>query len=1185
MSQALRIRLEDAMNQPGARFQRLNALKEILRGITGTTVPRTTTQGDAEGFIFARIQQLEFEENQQFEINQQQLIQQAEQQWHAGQVNFNELQLAVAADPENPFDNTTEYTREGLFEQFDTIASQTSAAISESEAFEIMTVGDAYFTMMWAAEYARLNGVKIQLYVDKTDENITDIDGRVLDEQFTKNNESAMLITAETTERAIRAKANSIILNAMFFYDGEVKSDKRGDYEFRFVVFGGDEDEMPIFVKAGELNCMLQIIYDNIQTYKDGSRAYKVYDKFVNLTKELGEKGFDIKRTAEYLGFLPFDFTFFDRHGVVHESLSTVKNRESRHDIKQLKICIENEHAVIKRLTKSFVSREKIYCGDEEKDKYDRCEALRWSENPEEAAKCLRRIDERNRLILFSFAEFYGLDIHAINSRYPFITADDCIIKTFNSVSDSEALTPNAQNTALFLNGLKKQAGINKKYLNYERYYKRARLTPITYRSTNWSNEIHTKIDGTRMYLQALKKVRVPYDNLEHYNLSLNPKETREFVDMIGDFYGFAFCEYPDRFPGAFRHIWRAAEVYDLQTVKGLAGEGIYPADIKFIAMTRKYHDCEDFPIKFCESLPKGEFNSMIGALFKKRRIRTQAINCEQDYKLFMKHLNDNKFKVISRKKTGVIYPVDSNERHHADRSIKELFYEFVPNPGFQRAEISEGFEQRIIEYKVPKQMDKFQPRGWPALQTAITNIVAFTMCKLENYMTQQGYTVAGVWGDGLTYEIPKNTPANLLSEVRKITGFDFKFEKIPEDNKHLVKTIELEQRAHKKISLPSSVPTKFIYDIETVVNLSSMLLEGPGGSGKTHFLKSLTGELENCIITSSKQKTARDIGGKTVHKVCSYFPDYEKDDAGKTVPNWNAHDTAGDYALNQASYIVLDEVYVSPAECTEKVINSGSLVFYTGDKLQKSLIGEKAYDLPKKYAELGRPLNCLNFSANMRFKRLDGTPHAEHYEMLNELRKFIRTAHDPELIPIPRNATDSQLIKALSAKNYSTKDFIDQWIRQYKLPAVKYNVRNAKKILSDVDKNELTVLGAVNAKIVDQWNQLIEHKIQVGSKVITHDCKENGIIGIVKGFCGGKNEGTPSEYVEILQMDEIKKFRLSKLKLAYSMSVDKSQGSTFSGTVVVDCRNMKDLATFYVALSRAKYPEKIKLVTGRPSK
>jgi hypothetical protein len=1098
----------------------------------------------------------------------------------------------------------TQYDKGEVMERFQEFRTKTDEAVTESKAFRIETMGDGYFMMLWAAEFAREWGVNMQLFVSRASKKIMNEDGSLAEKQFSREIDSALFIDENTTEEKIRNKVNEIMISALFFYDGELYSDKRDDFEFRFVAFDPEfsPEDIPVFVKAGAMNCMLKLIYDNIREHANGTKFYNVYDRFVNLTKKLGDKGFDIRKTGELLGDLPFDFEFHDRHSVVYSCKSKIKNRENRKDIKKLRVDIENEHAKVRNMLRS---KDVLYIGDEEQDKKELDELRDFLDNGDHKDfyesdflimedECRKVIEERNRSRLLCFAEYYGLDVCGRNTPYPFIIGDREILKTYRH---DDGITPTAENVKKFLDGLKKTAGQNVKYRNYEKYWRRARFTPIMYRSINWDREIHTKIDGCRMYLQALERVRIPQDTLEHYNLDLNEKESAELVDILANknVYGFAFCEY-DEFDGPFRRIWRKADVYEISIIKMLAEEGFYPKNIRYIAMTRKYLDRENFDMDFCRRLRKGPFNSMIGALFKRRRVRTQYINCQQDYHLFMAHMNNKEMKVISEEKTGVKVPLDSNDRHHHSGSFRNVLNDFNFTWGSSKKS-EKYFEQRVIQYKIPKS-DDWKPSGLPSLQTAITNIVAFNMCKLEKHLLSKGVKIVGCWGDGLTY-VKSTECENILQEARNATGFDFKYEWLPENCDGLVKTKELLQRERTKfLPLESSVPRKFIYDIEAVLSLENMLLEGPGGSGKTHFLKSLCGELENVIITSSKQKTARDIGGQTVQKLCSYYPsnkDNLENAKVKQIGKWSVHTIKrgkkfdSDRPLREASYVVLDECYVSPKECTDKVIDFGGLTFYTGDKFQKTLVGEELYDFEAKYKTIGRPLKKIEFLANMRFKKLDGARHDEHFEMLNDLRTFIGTEADPELIPVD----EKKIAISLAKKNRACKKFIADWAKKYNLNSAKYSVRKLRPLISDKDNN--IILSAKN-DYVDEWNKLLEPEIQVGSKIITQNSKENGIIAYVSEFLDGKNNGTDKQYVSVKYEEGTsgerassfplapgtkvtKKIRLDKVKLFYSTTIDKSQGSTYSENVILDCRAIKDLRTFYVGLSRCRYPENLRLI------
>ncbi len=371
-----------------------------------------------------------------------------------------------------------------------------------------------------------------------------------------------------------------------------------------------------------------------------------------------------------------------------------------------------------------------------------------------------------------------------------------------------------------------------------------------------------------------------------------------------------------------------------------------------------------------------------------------------------------------------------------------------------------------------------------------------------------------------------------------------------------------------------------------------NIFLTGQAGTGKTTTINRYIEWAErndiNVALTASTGISAINIGGTTIHsflgsKLANSIEEYNKLNVNKS--NWKKIKEN----INKIDSLVIDEVSMLNAKYIDmidyilkKATNisepfGGKKVIFVGDFLQLPPISknkEFAFD-SKAWRE-----------AKIKILNLTKIHRQEDAEFVNILGK-IRLGNIDELIINYLDRINYKKIEnddsvKLFAKNVNVDEFNKNELNKIKGRPKIYEAKitgkdsNYKKnIVKNVLANKILEL-KVGSRIMSLKNDY-NHNFVNGSlgKIIQLNPKSVRV-----RFDNGFETTFGYEKWETFDLDGkvTASFEQIPLKLAYAITIHKSQGMTID-KLTIDCLGIFEEGQFYVAISRAKNKEGLKLV------
>lgn len=379
---------------------------------------------------------------------------------------------------------------------------------------------------------------------------------------------------------------------------------------------------------------------------------------------------------------------------------------------------------------------------------------------------------------------------------------------------------------------------------------------------------------------------------------------------------------------------------------------------------------------------------------------------------------------------------------------------------------------------------------------------------------------------------------------------------------------------------------------IDEVFAGKNIFLTGKAGTGKSFVVKLILEKLKqnhkNVVAIAPTGIAANNIGGQTIHSMFSVNPfgvaDYD---------SCNFLRSEKMRMMKKIHTIFIDEVsmlrpdLLDAIDWTLKKNGCGGL-----DTKQVIFIGDLK-QLPPVLDDNTRSILYRDYDG-------DNFNHAKIYNKLNvtqiELDEVLRQS-DEEFIThlnIIRDGNKSEYFKKFVGSDY--KGVI---LAPYNATVEKYNAEGLAAINSEEFIFDAKVEGNVKA---DDFNLQSQVKVKQGCKIMyLINSKENplvnGTIGIfithsgcnyirVKGTDYAlqivkftKKEYVFDENINELTLKEIGSIEQIPIKLAYALSIHKSQGLTFDEVTVDLTRPCFQKGQMYVALSRVTSPNGLRII------
>ena len=404
-----------------------------------------------------------------------------------------------------------------------------------------------------------------------------------------------------------------------------------------------------------------------------------------------------------------------------------------------------------------------------------------------------------------------------------------------------------------------------------------------------------------------------------------------------------------------------------------------------------------------------------------------------------------------------------------------------------------------------------------------------------------------------------------------------------------------------------------------------NLFITGGGGVGKSYLIGQLQKELP-LVITSTTGISAVNIEGQTIH---SWAGIGIADKPIAKVVDFILNDKRGKQKRRDiwaADYLVIDEIsmlnsytldYINEVLKHVRQDNrpfGGIRVILVGDffQLPPVHIGEEI--------EINRAKRLINYAFNSQtWKELDletiqltkvwRQTDKDFIDTLNNLRVGKITEKDIQLLETRNHCFDvpEEAVK-IFAVNYQVDAENERRFNALPGDAVTFNAINqircyvgGKSLMLNPSDKRVPIYDLQKYESFDKDCRIPnELKIKVGCRVmllknIDFDrCLVNGSCGYVKSFSSdcitvdfdnGETYSVGREATEIKQGETVKISREQfPLRLAYSVSVHKSQGQTFD-SCFIDCSNFFECGQGYVALSRARTLDKLYLRNFNPAK
>lgn len=380
---------------------------------------------------------------------------------------------------------------------------------------------------------------------------------------------------------------------------------------------------------------------------------------------------------------------------------------------------------------------------------------------------------------------------------------------------------------------------------------------------------------------------------------------------------------------------------------------------------------------------------------------------------------------------------------------------------------------------------------------------------------------------------------------------------------------------------------------IQAIKNKQNVFITGPGGTGKSAIIKYLANKFETRIIgiTAMTGTAAVLINGQTLHSYLGIGLGKDSVDdlvtkitnKSKILKKWDDLDIL---VVDEIS-MLSDELLIKLNKVAKKIKNDdkpfgGIQLVFAGDFLQLPCIKRNFCFETDDWIECSfttfqlknilrqhdvRFQECLNNARYGRITLKDIEYCTINCQLLNSNSdKFHIKPTRIYCHNIDVNAINEKKLKKLNTSEIKKYDFDIEY------NPIFYNIRNYEFMFHDITKlcnAQPTICLSVGAQVMLLINIDIEHGLVNGSRGVVLEFTNNELPVVL--FKNGSKVIIDFHKYEVMDGKKIIAtiFQIP-LKLAYAITVHKSQGMTID-SAVIDLNGVFEYGQAYVALSRVK--------------
>lgn len=373
-----------------------------------------------------------------------------------------------------------------------------------------------------------------------------------------------------------------------------------------------------------------------------------------------------------------------------------------------------------------------------------------------------------------------------------------------------------------------------------------------------------------------------------------------------------------------------------------------------------------------------------------------------------------------------------------------------------------------------------------------------------------------------------------------------------------------------------------------------NIFLSGEAGTGKSYIVKVLMNflkeEKKKFVAIAPSGVAANNIEGQTIHSMFG-MPIH----GILSFENCRMLKSEKRRLLNNIEVLIIDEVsmlrpdLLDAIDWTFKKNGCGSLknrqVIFVGDlaQLPPVLDDNSRSVLYQTYENEFFNSSKIYHELNVEEIFLDEIVRQNDLDFINALRNIRKGSKDDyfkqfvvekpnenDVVLAPYNATVLKYnlngLESINSKEIIFDAIVDGNAKAEEFSVEsKIRVKNGAKIMYLVNsKNNPLVNGTLGTFIVDNQNYFIEVQ---------------GIKYKLEKFVFSKKEYVFNQKLNELELQEIGSVAQYPIKLAYALSIHKSQGLTFDNVAIDLTRPCPQKGQLYVALSRARTPKGLRLI------
>ena len=391
-----------------------------------------------------------------------------------------------------------------------------------------------------------------------------------------------------------------------------------------------------------------------------------------------------------------------------------------------------------------------------------------------------------------------------------------------------------------------------------------------------------------------------------------------------------------------------------------------------------------------------------------------------------------------------------------------------------------------------------------------------------------------------------------------------------------------------------------------------NLFITGKAGTGKTTLLREIRKRYEGKKVVAVLAPTgvaAENAKGFTMHSFLRlplkpYLPYhkynnlYQLDDSGVVVRSVEIL-IIDEISMVRCDMLDATDMILRHYRHNRKPFGGVQLVMF-GDLYQLCpVVQQEDADILKKYYKSFYFFNCYAFK-KLRYrvvelKKVYRQENHEFINLLNDIRtanvklkdiKKLNERYEPNYAPKVKDN-----VVALMTHKYKAKKWNERMFAQLRSKEKKYVGRKWGEWSENILPVEYVLGLKVGARVMLQRNDNTNHQYVNGTlgwvNALFDDCiivtKDDGDLVLVERAKWEQYKYSVDEKTKTIQTEVIGTYTQFPLKLAWAVSIHKSQGLTFD-EVAIDAAEAFTFGQVYVALSRCRTLDGIHLLTMIPS-